>query len=88
MVDEHSALAAECVYDMLVVDDLVPNINGCAVLLDCALYDLDCPDDAGAKSAGLGEDDLHNNPFIQAGEDVELAYAPEYDISFLAVLRH
>jgi hypothetical protein len=44
---------------VLVVDDLVPDIDRRAVFLQRALHDFDGADYAGAKTARLSEDDLH-----------------------------
>jgi hypothetical protein len=44
---------------VLVVHDLVPDVHRGAVFLQRAFYDLDGADHAGAKTARLSEDNLH-----------------------------
>jgi len=51
ILDEHRALRLERVDDELVVDDLVTDIDGCAMLLDRQLDDADRTVDAGAEAA-------------------------------------
>src|SRR4029079_13824942 len=46
--------------DVAVVHDLVAHIDGRPVLLERALDDLDRAHDAGAETAGLGQNDFHS----------------------------
>ena len=61
LVDEIGALGAQAFDDMTVVDDLVPDIDRRAEFIDGALDDLDRALDAGAKTTGLCEDNLHGS---------------------------
>ncbi len=59
LLDEHCALGLQVLDDVLVVHDLVTHVDRRAVLLQRALDDLDRTHHAGAKAAGLGQDNLH-----------------------------
>src|SRR5439155_21584457 len=56
-VDEHGAPGLEVAHDMDVVDDLVPDVDRCAVLLEQLLDDVDRADDARAEAAGSRDED-------------------------------
>ena len=55
--DEMSTLPAQTVDYVLVVDDLVPNVDGRAVDLQGSFNDVDGPDDSGTESSWLCEQD-------------------------------
>ncbi len=57
LVDEHRATGAQVLHDVPVVHDFVTHIDRRAVFLQRPLDDLDRPLDAGAETAGLGQDD-------------------------------
>ena len=73
VVHEHRALAAERLDDVAVVDDLVPHVQGGAVLLERDLDDLDRADNACAEASGSAEDDLHHIPSLYRGVRAEWA---------------
>ncbi len=54
LFDENSPLRAQRFDDVLIMDDLVPDIDRRSVESQRPLDDLDCPLDAGAKPARLG----------------------------------
>ena len=58
-LDEASALVAQAVDDMLVVDDFVANVDGRAINLQRALDDIDRADHPGAEPPGLRQNHLH-----------------------------
>ena len=55
LFDKYRALVAQTVHHKLVMDDLMAHIDRGTPFLDCHFNDLDCPVDAGAKSARGGE---------------------------------
>src|SRR5581483_3435815 len=57
VLDEDGAELLEAPHDVLVVDDLVPDVDGSTVLLEQSLDDLDRAVDAGAKGPRRGEED-------------------------------
>src|SRR5581483_2273077 len=57
VLDEDGAEPLEAAHDVLVVDDLMPDVHRRAVLLEEALDDLDRPVDAGAERPRCGEED-------------------------------
>ena len=59
ILDKSRAARLQRVDHPLVVDDLVPDIDGWAVFLERTLDDLDGANHAGAKAAWLRENDLH-----------------------------
>ena len=66
-VDEDGAEALETLYDVVVVDDLVPHVDRRAVLLEQALDDLDRAVDSGAERPRGGEQDaFHAHSFAAA----------------------
>ena len=65
LVDEHRALRAQVVDDEFVVDDFVANVDRRAELRQRLLDDRDGAVDAGAKAAGIGENDVHGQPFYR-----------------------
>ena len=67
VLDEARALGLQALDHMAVVDDLVAHVDRRTVFLQRALDDLDRAHDAGAKTSGLGENDLHVR-LIGAGE--------------------
>ena len=58
LLDEHRAHRPQALDHVAVVDDLVAHIDRRAVLLDRPLDDLDGAVDAGAETAGAGEQDF------------------------------
>src|SRR5689334_17270850 len=60
-LDEARTLVLQRVDDVLVVHDLMADIDGLAELLERPLDDVDRANDAGAESAGLGENDSHRD---------------------------
>jgi hypothetical protein len=54
---------AQVLDHVLVVHDLVAHVDRRAALLERALDDLDRALDAGAETAGIGEQDVHAPPF-------------------------
>ncbi len=73
LVDEDRALALEVVDDVAVVHDLVANVNRRAEQLDRALDDLDRAVDAGAKAAGIGEQNFHQCRVSDAAGSLSMA---------------
>ena len=63
LVDEHRAARAQILDHVAVVHDFVTDIDRRAVFLQRPLDDLDRPLDAGAKAAGLGQDDANHGSF-------------------------
>jgi hypothetical protein len=61
LIDEIGALGAQAFDDMTIMDDFVPNIDRGAVFIDRTLDDLDRAFDAGTKTTGLSEDNLHGS---------------------------
>ena len=59
--DEAGALRPKVLDHALVVDDLVPDVDGRAVALQRPLHGLDGPLDAGAEAARLGEQDFQRS---------------------------
>jgi hypothetical protein len=59
VVDERDPAGAEVVYDVEVVNDLVVDVNGCALDVQDLIDDVDGHVDAGAESAGVSEEDFH-----------------------------
>ena len=59
-LDETRALRLERFDDVAIVDDLVAHVDRRAMLGQRPLDDIDRPNDAGAKPARLGENDLHS----------------------------
>jgi hypothetical protein len=55
VVDEDRAQPLQPAHDVVVVDDLVPDIDRRAVFGEQALDDLDRPVDSGAEGAGRGQ---------------------------------
>ena len=45
----------QSIYDVAVVDDFVPDVDGCAVFAQGQFDDLNGAIDAGAEAAGCGE---------------------------------
>src|SRR6266511_702581 len=68
LVDEDRAQAFEPVDDELVVHDLVAHVNRRAELLQRLLDDGDRAVDAGAKAAGIGEDNVHRRAQFAASD--------------------
>src|SRR4029077_19527212 len=68
VLDEDRAQALEPAHDVLVVDDLMADVDGCAVLLEQALDDLDRTVDAGAEGPGCCQQDAaaHATAFSRA----------------------
>ena len=62
VLDKARALGLEALHHMLVVHDFVTHIDRRAVFLQRPLDDLDGAHDAGAKTAGLGENHFHQRP--------------------------
>ena len=62
VLDEMRPLGLQALHDVLIVDDLMAHVDRRTVLLQRALDDLDGTHDAGAKTARLGEYDLHQRP--------------------------
>src|SRR5262249_7142449 len=60
LLDEHRALALQVVDDVLVVHDLVAHVDRGAVHRERLLDDADRALDAGAETAGVGEQDFHD----------------------------
>ena len=60
--DEDDALGSQGVYHILVVHDLVPHIDGCAIEAERPLDDVDRADDAGAEAARRAQD--HPQPWF------------------------
>ena len=63
LIDEHGAAGAQILHHVAVVDDFVTDVDRRAVLLQRPLDDFDRPLDAGAETAGLGEDDADHGQF-------------------------
>ncbi len=59
LLDESRPLVAQVVHDMAVVNDLVPDVDGRAVLQQRAIDNLDRSHNARTKAAGLGKNDSH-----------------------------
>ena len=62
VLDEVGALGLQALDHVLVVHDFVTHVDRRTVFLQRALDDLDGTDDAGAKTARLGEYDFHQQP--------------------------
>ena len=77
LVDEHRALLLQVVDDEFVVDDFVAHVDRRAMLRQCPLDDRDGAVDAGTKTAGVGEDDVHAQRSFVAGERLVRAALPE-----------
>src|SRR5207237_3720734 len=60
LLDEDRAFGLQAVDHMLVVDDLMPDIDGPPVLLESSIDDVDRPDDARAETARLSQHDSHD----------------------------
>jgi hypothetical protein len=58
-LDEDRAFRAQVVYHKFVMDDLVANVNRCAVHLQCTLDDFDRTVNTSAEPTGIGKQDLH-----------------------------
>jgi hypothetical protein len=58
-LDEHRTERAQPVDDELVVHDLVPHVDRRTEQLHRTLDDVDRPVDAGTETAGIGEEDAH-----------------------------
>ena len=68
ILDEHRPFGAKVVHYIFVVHDLVAHVDRRSVQLECAFDDLDRAVYAGAKTAGIGEQDFHGvNRLIDAG---------------------
>src|SRR5205814_6735868 len=63
LLDEHRALALQIIDDEAVMHDLVAHVDRRAELRERLLDDCDCPIDAGAESARIGEKNLHHESF-------------------------
>ena len=72
LLDEHRALRAQAVDDEAVVDDLVPDINRRAVLLDREFDNADGTVDAGAKAARRGDQQVRERAWTRAGRPTRL----------------
>jgi len=59
LLDENRPFRFQVFDDELVVHDLVPHVNRCAVQRKRTLHDVDRTIDSGAETAGFGEQDLH-----------------------------
>jgi hypothetical protein len=59
LFDKASALSAQVIDHMPVVDDFVAHVHGCAVLLQRTVDDFDRAYNARTKAAGLSKDDSH-----------------------------
>ena len=57
VLDEDRATSLEVPHDVDVVDDLLPHVHRCAVVVESALDGLDGALDPGAVAAGRGEED-------------------------------
>ena len=55
---KHRAFVAQHVDDEAIVDDFVPNIDGCAIFGDRQFHDLNGTVDPGAEAARRGDDEL------------------------------
>ncbi len=58
-IDEHRADGAQPVHHVLVMNDLMPHVDGCAEQHHRPLNDVDGAVHAGAESARIGQEDLH-----------------------------
>ena len=65
VLDEDGTRLGQRLHHVAVVDDLVPHVHGCAVLLECAFDGFDGAIDACAVSAGLGQ----QHPLADGGFD-------------------
>src|SRR5439155_19672362 len=59
LLDEHGTLALQIIDDKAVVDDLVAHVDRRAELRERLLYDRDRAVNAGAVSAPIGEQNVH-----------------------------
>ena len=78
LVDEHRAALAQIVDDEAVVHDFVAHVDRRAERFERALDDLDRAVDAGAETAGIGEEDVHA-PILARCPDVCLKRTAEQD---------
>ena len=62
-LDEDRAALLEVVDDVAVVHDFVAHVDRRAQRFERALDDLDRAVDAGAETAGIGEDDVHGRDY-------------------------
>ncbi len=69
-LDEHGALGAQVVDHVAVVHHLVTHVHRFAVQGQCTLDDLDGAIDAGAETAWIGEQDLHQGLVVRAPHPV------------------
>ena len=60
LINENGAAGAQILHHMPVVHNFVTNIDRRAEFLQRPLDDFDSPFHAGAKTAGLGEDDMQH----------------------------
>ncbi len=63
LLDEDGTFGLEVVDDVPVVDDLVAHVDRRAELRERLLDDRDRTIDTGAEPAGIGEQDVHHEPF-------------------------
>src|SRR6185437_1020241 len=61
-LDKAGAIVLELVHHMLVVNDLVADIDGLAILIERLLHDIDGTHDPGTEAARLGKNDTHIGP--------------------------
>src|SRR5919112_6469521 len=59
VLNKARALLFQAFNHMSIVNNLVPDVDGSAILGEGTLHDFDCADNAGAETTGLSEDDLH-----------------------------
>jgi hypothetical protein len=71
---EDGALGTQVVYDILVMDNLVPNIDWSSKLGERAFDDFNSAVHSSAESTGLSKNDFHFSAFagLEHGDDVNL----------------
>jgi hypothetical protein len=81
--DEARAFCAQAFDDMAVVNDFMANVDGGAKLRERLLDDVDGPDHAGAKAAGLREHYPHRSVLFRATKTVDSIIKPCISLSNL-----